>query len=277
MLVQHLDRGQKQRHAAPHGQHLVPVRRAHFHLERGHALVVGEAQQLGEHAQVRLAAFQQLAVAVRIEYVVVVGGLEHADLFLDEEQVVLENRMHRASLRWESRRAPGVGHTAAAHGRQPPAVQGRGPPGGRRGRMIGGGSGRGNARGSQPCPCVVFIPAFQRRPRCRCPKPIDAWSTGRRCRDSPIPIPHPRLHRAFGWRWPDQPRQAATSMRRCVVFVPASRTGRSIVARMPFARMPARSQSTHRAQGAAVAIPQSRFPILSFTAIPQSRFPAPGV
>jgi hypothetical protein len=123
----------------------------------------------------------------------------------------------------------------------------------------------------QPCQAAMSMrglrSSIQHRPKCRCPhvfrseacpEPIDASSTERRCRDSPIPIPDSRLLAGDGLI------SRAKRPCRCVIFVPASSTGRSVVARLSFARKSVRGQSTQRARGAAVAIPQSRFPTPGF-------------
>jgi hypothetical protein len=69
---------------------LPALRRADLDVERRHPLVVGEAEELGEQAQVRLPALEDFLAVGRIEDVVVVGRLEQTDVFLDEELIVLQ-------------------------------------------------------------------------------------------------------------------------------------------------------------------------------------------
>ena len=80
--------------APVHRNHRLTRRGLDGHLEGGHRLVVGESEELGQEAEVVLTTMQDGFLRFRIENVVIVGGLEHADVFFDEEQVALQQRMH---------------------------------------------------------------------------------------------------------------------------------------------------------------------------------------
>jgi hypothetical protein len=54
-------------------------------VERRVLLEIGEAEQLGEAAQLGLPALRDDASGLRVVDVVVVGGLEHPDMFFDQE------------------------------------------------------------------------------------------------------------------------------------------------------------------------------------------------
>jgi hypothetical protein len=85
--VLHLDGGEEERDTARHLERELAGAVAHLHRERRHALVLGEAEDLGQQAELRLAAAEHLLLGDRIEDVVVAGGLEQADVLLHQEGV----------------------------------------------------------------------------------------------------------------------------------------------------------------------------------------------
>ena len=75
------------------------------------AFVVGESQEFGEEAESIFAAVEDLFLGLRVVDVEIVGGLEQADVFFDEEQIAVENIVHATvpsaeGLRWREKSCP---------------------------------------------------------------------------------------------------------------------------------------------------------------------------
>lgn len=67
---------------------------AQLDFEWGVAFEVGEAEELGEHAEIVFAAMDEFGAGFGVEYVKVVCGFEHADMFANKKEVPIQHVFH---------------------------------------------------------------------------------------------------------------------------------------------------------------------------------------
>ena len=73
---------------------MLAVRRADLYVKRGHPLGVGKPKKLGQKTQTLLATFHEDVAGLRIVYIVVVRGFEHAHVLFDQKDIFLQGLVH---------------------------------------------------------------------------------------------------------------------------------------------------------------------------------------
>ena len=71
------------------------MRCAQSDLKRCHAFVISESQQFRDETQVLFATVYNFLAGLRVKYVEIAGGLEHANVLFDQKQITLQHLVHR--------------------------------------------------------------------------------------------------------------------------------------------------------------------------------------